>query len=265
MVFLKNQLKLKVMKENQPKNHLSELSAIDSHADETQIDKNFVEIIPVFAQLYKQFESQNIHLQQITEELEQSRNDFKSLFDNAPFAYVVINRQGLVKSCNIAALNLVGCNKPDKAEKELFRTLILPEKRAEFDAFIQNLLKTTVPDHLPSVLRNKSNRQHLEIIIHAALNTPFETSDILLSIEDVSEKNRAIRELKQNQNAISTISEHIPDLLLMTDLEGKIEYTSPACFWLGYTESEMLKNNLFDFVYPEDLPALMEFCPGYSK
>ncbi len=56
-------------------------------------NKNFVEIIPVFAQLYKQFESQNIHLQQITEELEQSRNDFKSLFDNAPFAYVVINRK----------------------------------------------------------------------------------------------------------------------------------------------------------------------------
>jgi len=256
-VLLKTDLKTTVMDENVSKVHLPEPSGIDENSDDREDEKSFTKIIPVFGQLHKQFELQNIHLQEITEKLERSRNDFKSLFDNAPFAYVVVNRTGETLSCNDVAKKLLDCSQVKDSTIEHFREVVLPEKQVEFDAFMLKLKSTKTPAKLSSIVINRKSKEQFEVIIHGALNKPFESGNILLSVEDVTKKNKAVRELKQNENAISTIGEHITDLLLMSDLEGNLEYASPACKMLEYTEAEMQQMSLFDFVHPEDLPDLM--------
>ncbi|MCK9452514.1 MAG: PAS domain-containing sensor histidine kinase [Bacteroidales bacterium] len=236
----------------------SKIDEVDrpSEGGNATIDNN--EIVPVFMQLCEHLEQQNTRLEAIHQELEQSRNDFESLFENAPFAYVVVNRAGETLSCNVAAKKLLYCAQDNTGGLEFFREVVLPEKQSEFDAFMLELKSTKTPAKLVSVLINRKTKKQLEVIIHGALNKPFESGNILLSVEDLTEKNKAVRELKQNENAISTIGEHITDLLLLSDLEGNVEYASPACKMLEYTEAEMLQLQLFDFVHPDDLPELAE-------
>jgi len=246
------------MEEEIFKDRLSKVDKINRPSDggNAGIDDN--EIVPAFMQLCEHLEQQNTRLEEIHQELEQSRNDFESLFENAPFAYVVVNRAGETLSCNAAAKNLLYCAQFKGGGVEFFREVVLPEKQCEFDAFMLELKNTKTPAKLVSVLINRKSKKILEVIIHGALNKPFESGNILLSVEDVTEKNKAVRELKQNENAISTIGEHISDLLLLSDLEGHVEYASPACKMLEYTETEMLQMRLFDFVHPDDLPELVE-------
>ncbi|MBZ0243094.1 MAG: PAS domain-containing sensor histidine kinase [Bacteroidales bacterium] len=246
------------MEEEKLRDYITEIDKIKLSTDSGGADSELNEIVPVFMQLYEQLEQQNNRLQEIRQELEQSRNDFESLFENAPFAYVVVNRDAQTLSCNAAAKKLLYCTQAKVGSIKNFRDVVLPEKQAEFDAFMHKLKNTKTPAKLPSIVINRKTKLQLEVIIHGALNKPFESGNILLSIEDVTEKNRAVRELRQNENAISTISEHITDLLLMSDLEGNVEHATPACSMLGYTEAEMLQMQLFDFVHPDDLPDLME-------
>ncbi|MDY0078632.1 MAG: PAS domain S-box protein [Bacteroidales bacterium] len=246
------------MEEGTFKERLSRIDKIDRPSEGGNADIDDKEIVPAFMQLCEHLEQQNTRLEEIHQELEQSRNDFESLFENAPFAYVVVNRAGETLSCNAAAKNLLYCAQFKVRGVEFFREVVLPEKQCEFDAFMLELKNTKTPAKLASVLINRKSKKQLEVIIHGALNKPFESGNILLSVEDVTEKNKAVRELKQNENAISTIGEHISDLLLLSDLEGNVEYASPACKMLEYTEAEMLQMQLFDFVHPDDLPELVE-------
>lgn len=246
------------MEEEELRDYLPKIDKTNQPSDGDDADSELNEIVPIFMQLYEQLEEQNNRLQEIRQELEESRNDFESLFENAPFAYVVVNRDGETLSCNAAAKKLLYCAQVKDGSLEHFREVVLTEKQDEFDAFMSKLKATKIPAKLSSKLVNKSTEKQLEVIIHGVLNKPVDSGNILLSIEDVTEKNMAIRELKQNENAISTIGEHITDLLLMSDLEGNVEYASPACRMLEYTEAEMLQKSLFDFVHPDDLPDLME-------
>ena len=104
-----------------------------------------------------------------------------------------------------------------------------------------------------------------------------ETSITGISVIDITEKRKHEIELEQyrfhledeiksrsrqlydSETKFRTIVHQLTDFIIIIDEEGIISYASPACIRiLGYTEKQMLNTNVLEYVYPEDIPYILE-------
>lgn len=79
---------------------------------------------------------------------------------------------------------------------------------------------------------------------------------ILLVIQDVTDRNKAVRELKEREERFRLLLQNTFDIMTIYTAEGNIVYQSEALERsLGYTAMETMGKNIFDLgiVHPEDL------------
>jgi len=77
---------------------------------------------------YEELEEQNEEIQSTREALERQRHRYLDLFDEAPFAYLLTDLQGVIQEANRAASNLLGIAQDLLPGKPLFLYLV-PEDR----------------------------------------------------------------------------------------------------------------------------------------
>lgn len=84
---------------------------------------------------------------------------------------------------------------------------------------------------------------HIQEIIHSK-ETRF-----LVSIKDITEKYRAIEDLKVSEEKLKAVTENILDIICLINLDGTISYINGAALRaLGYTEEEMIGKSYRHFV-----------------
>lgn len=70
---------------------------------------------------------------------------------------------------------------------------------------------------------------------------------------------RLFDQVRQAEEKYRTITEHITDLVALTDLEGTYQWVNPAHqAVLGYEPEVLAGTSLFALVHPEDLPVVLE-------
>lgn len=75
-------------------------------------------------------------------------------------------------------------------------------------------------------------------------------------IFDVTQKERADKRFSKIENNFHKISNNILDLISIADLNGVCKYAGPSHQILGYKSEDLVGENLFDFVHPEDIKKL---------
>jgi PAS domain S-box-containing protein len=86
------------------------------------------------------------------------------------------------------------------------------------------------------------------------LQKPYDVEQLLIAIRRALER-RADREaLRASEEMYRTMAETVPDVVVMTDLEGRITYASRRAAALYGSESaqELLGRSAFEFIAPED-------------
>lgn len=65
--------------------------------------------------------------------------------------------------------------------------------------------------------------------------------------------------LRASERELKTVTENMTDMVSMTDIEGKISYVSGSYYkLLGYKKDELLGKSVFEVVFKEDLPEVLE-------
>lgn len=73
------------------------------------------------------------------------------------------------------------------------------------------------------------------------------------------EKQRLLASLQANEARFRSLIENISDMIVLVNAEGRILYTSPAAQKiLGYSQAELLNQQAFVLIYPEDLPTTLD-------
>lgn len=78
-------------------------------------------------------------------------------------------------------------------------------------------------------------------------------------IKNAVEKYRSSREAARTKRFFSSLIEHTTDVIPVIAPDGRLKYVSPSCNWhLGYDQDDVIGDNAFDYIHPEDLDRAAE-------
>ena len=82
---------------------------------------------------------------------------------------------------------------------------------------------------------------------------------LVRSIRYAIERKKVDDELKRTEERFRLLIENAVDLIAILDIDGTLKYVSPSHKRiLGYNDRDLLSKKAFEFIHPEDLPAVVE-------
>ena len=133
--------------------------------------------------------------------------------------------------------------------------LLVCERTADLDTSNEEL--TAINEELYSAnseLYDLNERLAQEIKQKDVIQTELERHRI--GLEDEIKIRTA--ELYESETKFRTIVHQLSDLIVIVDIQGIMNYVSPAGIrMLGYTPEEMLGRNIYEFVHPDDMDYAM--------
>lgn len=197
------------------------------------IDKDY--LIQELIVHQRQLEMQTEELRRLNYELEALKNQYFELFNNAPISYVVINLNGIIKSCNESFKKLVG-KEMYEIVGEPFSNFIEKEDKKHFIVNFRKFFQT-----------KETKKMELKIIggnkIHDVILTgrsSIDKTNVMLSITDISEIVERDRIVKTYLNII----EIAPVSIIITDRHNRIVYLNENYVKVsGYSREELLGKN----------------------
>lgn len=74
---------------------------------------------------------------------------------------------------------------------------------------------------------------------------------------DITDQQRAVRELQASEERFRLLAEHSYDMICLHDTDGSYRYVSPACkTLLGYEPSDLIGRNPYDLFHPDDIDRI---------
>ncbi len=176
------------------------------------------------------------------------------LLDISPIGIIVYDDRGRLKYANRSVINLFGAGKGDRLIGRNIFAFVHPEYkkmvRNRFAAVLRG--EPTEPAIVKIILPGKLVKY---VEITSAPFVFFDRSCGMTILQDVTERLKAEKE----QQLLATVIEHTRDSIVVTDVEGNIEYVNPAFTRItGYSRDEALGRNQRLLNSGEYTPAFYE-------
>ena len=145
-------------------------------------------------QVYQlELELQNEELRRTQSALEESRNCYLDLFENAPVAYLVLTKQGLIKQANFTSAELLGFER-NKLITRRFAGLVSVKDCEYWHLFFAHILKYKQCMNIKLAIKGKDNCE-----FPAQLNCTFVDSLLRITLTNLS----SIQQLESNTDPIA--------------------------------------------------------------
>lgn len=200
------------------------------------------------------------------QEIMEREKQYRNLIDLSPMP-IAIHIAGEVVYANQKAAELVGA------------------KSAQ-DFLGRNIMQFVHPDYREIVKKrvvqiSKQKKEHTDTIEEKFVRLDGEVIDvevvsmrveyhgknaIQVIIRDMTEEKRAEEKLRQSEERYRSIVETSRDIIVITNLQGIILYTSPASEKiLGYTSEERTGKEAMDIIHPDDVSILTKVRSQLGK
>ena len=164
-----------------------------------------------------------------------------ALFNYSPVETIVVDRNGRVTKSNLAKRQ--SGDRIPKIGDIMYKDYGAKHEKNMYSE-LTKCIKTGKNKEFP---RMKYGDKYLSISI-----APFSEGAIIIS-QDITERIKAEKALRQNEQRFRLIVETMPSLLVITNKEGKNLYVSPNCEEItGYSREE-LENDFIWWVHEDDM------------
>ncbi|RMH14035.1 MAG: PAS domain S-box protein, partial [Gemmatimonadetes bacterium] len=196
-------------------------------------------------------------------ELRSSEKRYRSLFEDSRQAIYLTTKDGSFIDANPAMLAMFGFDREEMASLNATDLYVDPRARAAFRHAVEH--RGSVVKY-PVKLRAKDGTE-MECLLSSTVwvDGDGEIQGYQGIIENVTERNRAERALRENERKFRSLIERASDTITLLDHDGLIRYVSPS--WgrvLGYRPEDVAGKDFLELVHADDRPlALHEF--GYLR
>jgi PAS domain S-box-containing protein len=190
-----------------------------------------------------ELELRNEQMADIQDQLEDSREKYFELFDNAPVGYLTLDDKGKIQDINYSGCNILGFDQ-HRVKNLPLNLYVSKESTLDYLVHINETRKKYQQMQSRFLLRNG---KYVQVI-----TTPGKKRGKLffkMVMYDITE----IRKAEQINEFFASIVENSQDAIYTRTLEGEIKsWNTAAAKMYGYTSEEILKRHI-TIIYPEFL------------
>ncbi|MDD4052319.1 MAG: PAS domain S-box protein, partial [candidate division Zixibacteria bacterium] len=180
---------------------------------------------------------------------------FKIILESSPDAITVVDLDGYVIECNQAAVDIHGFSNKEELLGFNVWDLVAPDERPTALMHTTNILQGGQARSVGMTLLKKDGRRFsAEMSVSALKDDAGNPTGFIGIMKDISERKRAEEALQESELRFRSFFEQSGEAVFITDPQGVfIEVNARVCEQLGYSREELLRFNMMDVVYPEDL------------
>jgi PAS domain S-box-containing protein len=181
--------------------------------------------------------------------LKASEEQFKSLFDHAADAIMIVSTQGRIVEVNRIACEMHGYTTQEMSELHIWDVESRLSEKEIRESWSR--ISEGTPVTVTSIHRRKDGTEFpvekrlTRILIK---NTPF----YLGFVRDITDRIETEAELRESEERYRLLAENVGDVIWTMDLDLQRTYVSPSIQWSrGFTQEESLKRSLLEDMTPD--------------
>jgi diguanylate cyclase (GGDEF)-like protein/PAS domain S-box-containing protein len=186
------------------------------------------------------------------EELRESENKYRDLYDFLPISFIEIDTKGTIISFNRKSLEVFRYKREDFKEGMTALQFLEPSQLERVGVNLQRVLDgTSIPGQEFLFLR-KDGSTFPGLIFASTIIQANKIVGIRAAIIDITKRKQAEETLRKSEAELRLLIETLP-LAVFVDIQGKIVYVNPAFLTLLKASSpdEVSGMRLIEFVSPE--------------
>ena len=183
--------------------------------------------------------------------LRENEEKYRSLFDHCPDAVYALDAEGGFLSVNDSTCRITGYSREELLRMK-FDPLIVPDEKKRIRSHFQKALYGEPQNYETTILRRDGGQ-----VIIQVTNTPVTVEGKIVGVyaiaEDITERVRAERALRENEEKYRSMFDHSMDAILLTRPDGTILDANPAaCTMFGRPREEIVRIGRNGLVDTED-------------
>ena len=189
----------------------------------------------------------------------ESEERYRTLFDSAPMAVFVCDRNAVILQYNARAVELWGREPTCGVEKHCGSTrlwlpdgTLLPHDQSP----VLDALRTGVPAHNVEVFIERPDGSRLPVLVNfaAITNARGEVTGAITSFIDITERKRAEEELRQAEKRLRFVMDSMPQKIFTAKPNGDVDYFNPIWTeFTGLTFEHIRDWGWTQFIHPDDV------------
>jgi PAS domain S-box-containing protein len=192
--------------------------------------------------------------------LRQAESRYKTLFDSAPDAIIVVGHDGRIVSLNAAASQVFGYEPRDMLGRPFQELPVLkPEVMPRALEYFQSLVLGHKVEDFEMQITHKDGTYRWTSIRAATITSDQGQIDIAVVARDITARKEMEKELSSSEERLRDLMEEAPIILCNTDLRGTFTYVNKRCEEAsGYSRGEFLGKNALEMgFFSEDSVRLL--------
>ena len=198
-------------------------------------------------------------IQDITEikksedDLNQSREEFRDLFEYAPVGYHEIDHEGKIVRINQTELKMLGYTSEEIRGRYCWELSAHKDfsKKVTLEKLNGNKLSSIPYERI--LIRKDGTKMPIFEQDKILKSSDGKVTGIRTSVHDITERKKAEEELKISEEKFRNIFENSALGKSMTSIDGKMIANKAFCEIVGYSKEELSQTNWTDFTHKDDI------------
>jgi PAS domain S-box-containing protein len=192
------------------------------------------------------------------EALQKAAAEIFELYNNAPCGYHSLDPDGVIVEINDTELRWLGYSRAEVVGKRRLLDFLTPEGQAIFHQnFPLFKARGWMADLQYEFVGKNGNTFPVLLSSKAIYDEQGKFLASHSSIFDITALKQAQQALTESEARYRLLAENVTDTLMKINANGVRTFVTPSCYnLLGYTPDELMGQDSFAIVHPEDLPGV---------
>ncbi len=195
----------------------------------------------------------------IEDQLLENEEKYRRITENMSDAVAEVDARGIVRYASPSHRRIVGVAPRDIIGISIFDG-IHPEDRDRIKDEFQEGVRSNTDREVEYRYRHTDGHYvWLRSSSHAIYDLSGKLSGIIISSSDITKRRQAEETLRESEEVFTGLVNTLPDVIVRTDLEGKILFINEYAFQInGYRRDEIEGQNILQYLDPEDQSIAVE-------